>query len=249
MGLGKWIGAGIGFATGGIIGALIGGAIGSLFDNVTVSTSNSSSSVMDNQFQQQQQMSQNDFYISLLVLMAAVMKADGIVKKSELEFVKKFLLSSFGESRAQQMLKALRDVLKKEIPLQEVCLQIRQNMQYASRLELLHLLYQIAQSDGVIDASELQVIDQIASFLHISTADAQSIKATFYDDLESAYQALEITSAATDDEVKKAYKKMAIKYHPDKVSHLGEDVQKSANEKFRKINEAYERIKKQRNIK
>jgi len=94
----------------------------------------------------------------------------------------------------------------------------------------------------------VRVISQIANGLGISSADSQSIRATFFDDLESAYKVLEISPSATDEEVKKAYKKMAVKYHPDKVSHLGEDVQKSATEKFKKINEAYERIKKQRNL-
>jgi DnaJ like chaperone protein len=244
---GRIIGAGIGFATGGIIGALIGGAIGSLFDNVTVTTNTYSSNSPFTQ--QQQQMSRNDFYISLLVLMAAVMKADGVVKKNELNYVKQYLLSSFGEERAKQMLKALREVLEKEIPLQQVCAQIRTNMMYESRLELIHFLYNLAQSDGVIDSSEFSIIEKIADFLGISSADAQSIKSTFFDDLESAYKTLEITSSASDDEIKKAYKQMAIKYHPDKVSHLGEEVQKSATEKFRKVNEAYERIKKNRNIK
>lgn len=242
--LGRIIGAGIGFATGGIIGALIGGAIGSLFDNV----GQTSKTIGENPFLQQQRMSQNDFYSSLLVLIAAVMKADGIVKKSELDYVKGYLLRSFGESKATQMLHALRDILQKEIPLQQVCTQIRQNMQHASRLELLHLLYSVAKSDGSIDPSELRLIDSIAGMLGISAADNQSIKSTFYDDLESAYKVLEIDSSATDEEVKKAYKKMAVKYHPDKVSHLGEDVQKTATEKFKKINEAYEKIKKQRNL-
>ena len=127
-------------------------------------------------------------------------------------------------------------------------MEIKKNMQYESRLELLHFLYQIAKSDGNIDKSELSLIERIANFLGISSADAQSIKSTFYDDLDSAYKILEISPSATDEEVKKAYKKMAVKYHPDKVSHLGEDVQKSATEKFKKVNEAYERIKKQRNI-
>ena len=244
MALGKWIGAGIGFATGGIIGALIGGAIGSLFDNIEVTHISSTT----DDYHRMQQASQSDFYSSLLVLIAAVMKADGVVKKAELDYVKRYLLSSFGETKATQMLHALRDILQKNIPVQQVCMEIKKNMQYASRLELLHFLYQIAKSDGNIDKSELSVIEQIANFLGISSADAQSIKSTFYDDLDSAYKILEISTSATDEEVKKAYKKMAVKYHPDKVSHLGEDVQKSATEKFKKVNEAYERIKKQRNI-
>lgn len=244
MGLGKWIGAGIGFATGGIIGALIGGAIGSLFDNIEVTQVNSATE----DYYRVQRASQSDFYSSLLVLIAAVMKADGVVKKAELDYVKRYLLSAFGEAKATQMLHALRDIIQKDIPGQQVCMEIKKNMQYASRLELLHLLYQIAQSDGNINKSELSLIEQIANFLGISSADAQSIKSTFYDDLDSAYKILEISPSATDEEVKKAYKKMAVKYHPDKVSHLGEDVQKSATEKFKKVNEAYERIKKQRNI-
>jgi DnaJ like chaperone protein len=60
------------------------------------------------------------------------------------------------------------------------------------------------------------------------------------------YKILEVTPDASDSEVKKAYRKMAMKYHPDKVSHLGQDVKKQAEEKFRKVQEAYENIKKAR---
>jgi DnaJ like chaperone protein len=65
-------------------------------------------------------------------------------------------------------------------------------------------------------------------------------------DRDWAYKSLEIEPSATDEEIKKAYRRMAKKYHPDKVNELGEDVKKSATEKFRSINEAYESLKKQR---
>jgi DnaJ like chaperone protein len=71
----------------------------------------------------------------------------------------------------------------------------------------------------------------------------------YYKDTTSAFKILEIESTATDDEVKKAYRKMAMKYHPDKVRGLGEQHEKSANEKFLKVQEAYEQIKKERGIK
>ena len=70
----------------------------------------------------------------------------------------------------------------------------------------------------------------------------------FYKDTDSAYDVLEISPNATDDEVKSAYRRMAMKNHPDKVATLGPDVQKAAEEKFRKIQEAYETIKRQRGM-
>jgi len=63
-----------------------------------------------------------------------------------------------------------------------------------------------------------------------------------------AYDVLEIPATATDEQVKKAYRKMAVKYHPDKVSYLGEEIQLAANEKFKKVNQAYQLISKERSI-
>ena len=113
----------------------------------------------------------------------------------------------------------------------------------------MHFLYGIAKADGYIDSAEQMLIDRIAYLIGISQSDMISIKSMFSDDIESAYKVLEIEEASLNEEVKKAYRKMAVKYHPDKVSHLGVDFQQSANEKFQKINEAYEKIKKERNLK
>lgn len=66
--------------------------------------------------------------------------------------------------------------------------------------------------------------------------------------MDSAYKILEIEPSATDSEIKKAYRKMAVKYHPDKVAHLGKEIQKTAEEKFKAVSDAYSEIKKKRNI-
>jgi DnaJ like chaperone protein len=190
-----------------------------------------------------------DFSVSLLVLAAAVMRADGKVMRSELSYVRMFFERNFGPEEAGRNIQLLKEILKQDINLREVCMQIQTYMEYASRLQLVHFLFGISQSDGNFHPKEVEVISQIAQYLNISQADYNSIKAMFIKDTKSAYKILEITENANNDDIKKAYRKMAVKYHPDKVSHLGEDVQKAAKEKFQTLNEAYEQIKKERGIK
>lgn len=239
---GKWVGGGLGWAFGGPIGGLIGFMFGSMFD------SGKNPGYQQHPYQEGTPTQSGDFSMSLLVLSAAVMKADGIVKKSELEYVKKFLHDNFGAEKSSQLMLVLRELLKKDINVQDVSTQISRFMDYSSRLQLLHYLFGIARSDGSIDRSEVDMINTIAGFLRISKSDYSSVKAMFVKDTDSAYKILEIEPTASDEEVKKAFKKMAIKYHPDKVSHLGEDVQKAAEEKFQQLNSAYNEVKKQRGM-
>ena len=237
---GKWLGGGLGFVMGGPIGGLLGFLVGSMIDGTTVhSTTYSSGSVRT---------SQGDFGMSLLVLVAAVMKADGKVVKSELDYVKQFFIRQFGPDSAKQALLMLKDILKQEIPVREVCIQIKGNMDYSSRLQLLHLLFNVSLADSVIDSSETAIIEKISSYLGVASGDFLSIKNMFIPETDSSYKILEIEKSATNDEIKKAYRRMAMKYHPDKVSHLGDDIRKSADEKFARVNEAYEKIKKERNM-
>lgn len=241
---GKWVGGGLGWAFGGPIGALVGFAFGSAIDAAI-----GGEDVGGTTYQRYKRTQPGDFGLSLLVLIAAVMKADGKVVKSELDYVKRYFLKQFGSDQTQQHLLALREILKKDIPLHDVCLQIKNYTMYPARLQLIHLLFGVAIVDGRIDDSELNVINQIASYLGIRTNDFLSIKAMFFKETDSDYKILEIDKSANDDEVKKAYRRMAVKYHPDKVSHLGEEFQKGAKEKFQKVQEAFENIKKQRGMK
>ena len=244
----KWIGGGLGFVLSGPIGALIGVAIASVIERSGVTQGTAFKPVGSSYGAAQGHTVRGDFSVSLLVLIAAVMKADGKVLKSELDYVKVQLGRMMGEAALPQSLQLLRDLLQKEIPLPQVCKQISSNMDYAYRLELLHLLYGISQADGEVHPSEVKVIEQIAFYMDISRDDIAAIRAMFVKDTESAYKILGIEPTASDDEVKKAYRKMAIKFHPDKVAHLGEELQAQANEKIKSVNNAYEEIKKQRGL-
>jgi DnaJ like chaperone protein len=237
----KWIGGGLGFVFGGPIGGLLGFFIGSFVDGTTVTRMQSGSS---NNYRT----TPGDFGMSLIILIAAVMKADGKVVRSELDYVKRFFVSQFGPDTAQEALQMLRDLLKQDIPLRDVCSQIRNNMDYASRLQLIHILYNISAADSRFEQAETNMIRSIADMLGISATDYESIRNMFIPATDASYRILEVERSATDEELKRAYRKMALKYHPDKVGHLGEDFRKTAEEKFKAVNEAWDKIKKERNI-
>ena len=236
---GKWIGAGLGWTIGGPIGAILGFAFGSFVD---------ASDMGRFENNRRPDTTTGDFVMSLLVLMAAVMKADQRVMRSELTYVKNYLLKAFGEEDASEMLGMLRDILKQNIPLDDVTRQIRSRMDYSSRLQLMHLIYGIALSDGSVTQSEIDQIGQIGIELGISQSDCESVRGMFIKSNDWAYTVLEVSKNAANEEIKKAYRQLAMKNHPDKVAYLGEEIRKQAQQKFQKINEAYELIKKERNM-
>lgn len=189
----------------------------------------------------------NSFLMSLLVLSASVIKADGRTSPQELSTLRSFFTRNFGTQAGNEAEDIVRELLAKEYNLYEVCCQIRSCMEYSQRLQLYHYLVALGACDG-LHQKEVDILETIATYIGISKSEADSIFAQFRPSNESNYMILEITPDATDDEVKKAYRKMAVKYHPDKVATLGEDVQKAAEEKFKAVSQAYETICRERGI-
>ena len=197
------------------------------------------------------------FAVAMMTLVAAVMKADGRATQSELRYVKEFLRQNFSEDFAKDALHALKELLKLNVPVDGTCRRIAAELNYSQRLELLHLLYGVAWADGVFDPGEERLLRDIADWMGVRAGDAASIAAMFRrqnaeararEDAEDDYRILGIERGATDDEVRKAYRRMAMKCHPDKVAHLGPEFQRDAEVKFKRVNEAYERIKKSRGM-
>lgn len=251
MSLGKWILGGLGFVVGGPIGAIIGALIGSAFDTADNAwkKDNDTQESSHNQ-SKRKQTKQGDVSVSIIVLLACVIKADGRVLKSEIAFIKPFLIRTFGEAGAKQALQMIKQLLQQDIDHVAVARQIGQHLNYSIRLELIHLLINVAKSDGELAEAEINIIEQIAIHMGIATADYQSLLSLHHKktDANWAYTALEIEPTATNEEVKKAYRRMAMKYHPDKVANAGESIRQQATDKFRAINEAYEHIKTIRGI-
>ncbi len=190
-----------------------------------------------------------DFEISLLVLAAVVIKADGQVSRTELDYVRSSFRSMYGEERANRAFKLFKGFMaNQKISTRQVCFQINRHMNHPARLQLLHFLFGVAKSDGVVSEKELHKIATIAGYLNINIHDFNSIKAMFYNEVDSSYKILEIEKSASDAEVKAAYRKMVKKYHPDKLRGLGDEHIKGAEEKFRQVQQAYEHIQKERGI-
>ncbi|NJB81488.1 TerB family tellurite resistance protein [Wenyingzhuangia aestuarii] len=241
----SWIGAGIGWAAGGPIGAALGYLIGSVIKGAATDYSEFQT---DNNYTNKTTQA-GDFEISLLFLAAVVIKADGKILQKELDYVRNYFVQMYGKDRANNAFKLFKGIINDTtLSAQEVCVQIRSHMAPESRAQLVHFLFAIAKSDGHVADVEINTIRSIATYLDINQASFDSIKAMFYDDTESAYQILEINKTATDDELKKAYRRLVKQHHPDKLSHLGEEHLKGAQEKFQKIQEAYDIIKKERGL-
>ncbi len=264
MSFSKWVGAAIGWSFGGPIGAIIGLALGSFVDNAADANPllgerqagkkrrrdpYQQPTYQRRQRERRTQTQSGDFEVSLLILASVVIKADGKQDQRELDFVRQQFTNMYGKERANNAFRLFKGITKQNISTRQVCMQIKQMMDHASRLQLLHFLFGIAKADGLVTEDEIKQIYTIAGYLGISSRDYESIKAMFYNSVNNAYKILEIDKTVSDDEVKRAYRKMAKKYHPDRLSHLGEEHRDGAEEKFRQVQEAYEHIQKERGFK
>jgi DnaJ like chaperone protein len=248
FGLNSILGAVGGFIFGGWIGAIVGLLIGMYSDRQGTAGNGQRqggySSFQGNPYSQQTVRS--EFSKSLLILSAEVIRADGKILKSELEFVKQFLVQQFGRQLAQEYLLQFKEILNGPINLSETCSRINRIMQPQQRSMLCQYLFGIAQSDGNVSKNEIEAIERIANLLRIPQYEFSQLKSMFWKDAANSYKILGLDKDATDQELKKAYRKMAIENHPDKVASLGDQHQKAAKEKFQKIQDAYETIKKER---
>lgn len=278
MSAGKWIGGFLGFITAGPLGALAGYALGSLFDRgldeVNRDDAGQQYGYAGQQYSHSEQRrrtyegERNSFMFSLLVLASYIINADGKIMHSEMEMVRRFLRQNFGERAKEQGEEILLKLFEQQkrmgmeayrSVIQDSCHQIRTNMLYEQRLQLFDFLIMIAQADGVIVQAEVQALREMGIHMGLSTEDIEQMlnlgsshqsgaTASSASSLDDAYRILGITPSATNDEVKAAYRKMALKHHPDKVAALGEDVRRAAEKKFQEINDAKDRIYKARGI-
>ena len=271
MAFAKWIGGILGFLISGPLGALAGYVLGSFFDGPDTiefqdeQNRNNRYSQNNDRYERDSGVNmgqRNSFLFSLLVLTSYIIKADGKVMHSEMEHVRRFLTINFGENarvQGEEILNKLFEQQKKleaerigsyrDIVMQS-CAQIASNMSYGQRLQLLSFLAEVIKADGIIAPVEVNALREIARAMRMSDNDVDSLL-NLQDSsksLEAAYKVFGLSPDASDDEVRKAYRALALKHHPDRVATLGEDVRKAAEKKFQEINAAKDLIYKSRGL-
>ena len=228
-------------------GAILGFVIGSVMDNMNAGkTYNRGGSIFG------RTATQNipaEFELKLLALASVVIKADGKVDQSELDYVRRYFVQAYGKERANTTFRLFNDQIKKSgVSAVNLALELKVYLRYESRLQVLHFLFSVAKADGLVSESEVKQLEIIARAFGLNLIDFNSIKAMFFDQPDRAYEILEVPKTATDAEIKKAYRTMVKTYHPDKLQDMDEAYRKGAEEKFRAVQEAYERIQKERGL-
>ena len=235
----KWLFVLIGYSFFRFPGAIVGYFLGNLIENFSTKNKFKKSRVNN--------ISSQEFELNLLALASLVIKADGKVTKQELDYVRSYFVSAYGRERANATFKIFNDNIKNlGISPVKISMLFNSALNYESRLQVIHFLFGIAKADGNVSVSEINKLLEFSNLLRLSHADFQSIKAMFINEVGGAYKILEIEKSATDNQVKKAYRDLAKKHHPDKIQHLGDAYVKAAQEKFQKVQKAYERIKQER---
>ena len=254
MAFGKWIGGYLGWSAFGPLGGILGFVIGALLDTATTQGGDDTLRLSD---EQSQQGDRNSFFISMLVLAAYIVKADGKVMHSEMELVRGMLRQNFGEAAAQQGDQMMRQLFAEQDRqgtnvyrerIRQACQQVAIHVDYSGRLQLLNFLVMIAQADGRVDQVEVTALKEVALWMQMSPQEVDAMLHLEGDSLEDAYKVLGVSADATDDELKKAYRRLALEHHPDRVAKLGDDVRKAAEKKFQEINAAKDRIWKARGL-
>lgn len=275
MALGKWIGSALGWilSGGNVLGAIAGYCIGSLLSEATSTAERDNgfngngntfrNDYSDTQFNQRPfEEDRNSFLFSMLVLSSYIIKADGKIMHSEMNCVRNFLRNNFGEQAVRQgedILLKLFEMQKQQgattfkETIRKSCVEISFHMNIGQRLQLLDYLIIIAKVDGTVSPEEVYALKEVATYLGLSAQDVDSMlnmeaSSNQQIGLDEAYKILGISPNATNDEVKAAYRKMALKHHPDRVSTLGDDIREAAEKKFQEINNAKERIYKARGL-
>lgn len=228
----KWLGAGLGWMmTGNPLGGLLGFIAGSFMERGNKSEARH---ILDGL---------SEFETNLLVLASHLIKIDGKVSLEEISFTENFLNAHFDEKLSAKRAQVLNHCLQKEYDLNIVCDQLRMYAKHSTRVQVVRFLFDLALSDGELNERENFFIFKVAGYLTVNDVEFRKIKKEHLEQTISEYETLGVKKDASFTEIRNVYRKLVLKYHPDKNTHLSEEERKQLARKFQQIKEAYETLK------
>ena len=209
------------------------------------------------EYERSQTETHNTFVFLLVNILIKIAQADGKVTRAETVTIQRFFQYNLHYSQSQLLWvkELIKEALKSAVSLEQLLAEFRQQFAYEPRLILLELIYQVLYSNDHVSDPELQLVRNIAEYLNISSFEQRSFEAKYragyrttaapqQQDEERYHEVLGLRPGADFAEIKTAYRKLSMKYHPDKVGHLGDEFKKVAEDKMKELNVAYEYLKK-----
>jgi DnaJ like chaperone protein len=203
-------------------------------------------------YEASQSESHNRFVILLVNILVKIAQADGHFTRAELNAILNFFQYNlrYNQDQMYWVKQLVKEARENPTDLRQLLEEFRTSFAYEPRLILLELIYQIIYTKQPPPEDELRQARAIAGLLQISVYDQRTIEAKYmYRQRQEAassgqmeeqyYAVLGLEIGADFAEIKKAYRKLSMQYHPDKVGHLGEEFKKIAEEKMKEINVAY----------
>ena len=212
---------------------------------------------MASRYEQSQTESHNQFVFLLVNILIRIAQVDGVVTKAELAPIENFFRVHlrYNQSQIYWVRDLIKEALASQASLDALLAEFKGRFAYEPRLILVELIYQVLYTNAQVSAQELAMVQTIADFLGITAYDHHAIRSkyvgaghgrTFPGQGRSEtqyYEILGLAPGASAEEIKSAYRKLSMQYHPDKVTHLGEEFRRVAEEKMKELNEAYQHLK------
>jgi len=237
----SWLGAGIGAGIGMVIGGPIGAGIGAWLGHAV----GNAKAVMAGQKE-----AQTVFFVSLFSMLAKMAKADGKVSAEEAELINHIAKTQMDMDAEDR--KAAREIfnnaLNDDYSIYDYAKQYKQVMRNPQMLEMVYrLLFAVALADHKLHHEEELILREIPSHLGLDPSIYQRFSEEFLgqkSDVSECYEILGCTPDSSDEEIKRAYRKKCIEYHPDKIASKGlpEGFMKFAEDQMQQITNSYSSI-------
>ncbi|CAG37666.1 TerB family tellurite resistance protein [Desulfotalea psychrophila] len=209
-------------------------------------------------YEQSQTESHNRFVWLLTHILVHIAKIDGVLTKEEVLTIQRFFQDSlrYNQTQMRWVKELIKEASSSNNSLESLLQEFKTSFAYEPRLILLELVYQVMYSNSHVPDNELQIARNIAKYLDISDYDQRTMEAKYRyqsqhptggggGNQEAQFRTvLGVDAGAEFETIRKAYRKLSMQYHPDKVAHLGEEFKKVAEEKMKEINAAYDYFKK-----